>query len=611
MATTNVNCNEIKKKIEDCKQAEAMTDNNDENKGHLMRNKSVNSENESNNSHSEGEDTKKDSSEQNFGSYDSVVLEREEGDGQESVTAKRVDDDEDKKNPQYIPKRGTFYEHDDRTLEDSDEKEEGSEKSEKQIKKNVWLEKKERWGHDRFNVQEQLPKSRSELVAIYGYDIRNEDGPPKARRRRRYGRGPNKYTRTWEDEDAYKPTKPVKIVKPKTKKKEGGQEEVSNGKDTNAELPVKEQVTAEEVKNQRASLNSENKVLSSTTAKHKEVAKSHDSSIDHPSSRNHEKIGTGRVLKSKPEVPKEIKDSDYKGFTKSRQFRNSKIEQKVIPTSQKGEIQKHLTSREDGTEDVQKNLEQLNFQEQQQPKVNKVNNLRQNSIPPRLQGEQKGSKRYSSLRQRSLPETAVPTFNQAVNYYTTEYNQPSQPTQQPPLLQQPATVTQIPPPPLPNMTQQVQIPTSSILQASPQFVAPFPQAPPGFLPPAVAPAPFIPQQSPIINYVPGQAAFQQPAPYQTYPHQQFNAVNQAAELYQCQGGTTYYSTQNQHIAQRIVPQKRPKAAIPILPPPPQEHHMHGRPNNFQDILLQGDEMYETVITESSNNYEDNIVYVHQ
>lgn len=48
----------------------------------------------------------------------SVILEREEGDGQESVPARKVDDDEDKKNPQYIPKRGTFYEHDDRTADD-------------------------------------------------------------------------------------------------------------------------------------------------------------------------------------------------------------------------------------------------------------------------------------------------------------------------------------------------------------------------------------------------------------------------------------------------------------------------------------------------------------
>ena len=44
---------------------------------------------------------------------------------------------------------------------------------------------------------------RDELVEAYGYDIRGEDNAPRARRRRRYGRGPNKYTRNWEDEDAY------------------------------------------------------------------------------------------------------------------------------------------------------------------------------------------------------------------------------------------------------------------------------------------------------------------------------------------------------------------------------------------------------------------------
>lgn len=59
--------------------------------------------------------------------------------------------------------------------------------AEKETKKKVWQDKKERWSHDRYNDNEQAPKSRSELIAIYGYDIRNEDGPPRARRRRRYG----------------------------------------------------------------------------------------------------------------------------------------------------------------------------------------------------------------------------------------------------------------------------------------------------------------------------------------------------------------------------------------------------------------------------------------
>ena len=36
-----------------------------------------------------------------------------DGDEKESVQ----DDDEDKKNPQYIPKKGMFYEHDNRYLQ--------------------------------------------------------------------------------------------------------------------------------------------------------------------------------------------------------------------------------------------------------------------------------------------------------------------------------------------------------------------------------------------------------------------------------------------------------------------------------------------------------------
>lgn len=59
------------------------------------------------------------------------------------------------------------------------------------------------WGHDMYREEEQAPKTSEELVGIYGYDIRSEEMPPRARRRRRYGRGPNKYVRNWEDEDAY------------------------------------------------------------------------------------------------------------------------------------------------------------------------------------------------------------------------------------------------------------------------------------------------------------------------------------------------------------------------------------------------------------------------
>ena len=151
-------------------------------------------------------------------------VERQEGDGEETPSSPTtLDDDEDKKNPAYIPKRGMFYEHDDR-IDPADEEEEVKEEEkekEKDKKKKVWkADASEKWGHDKFMEMEQTPKNEEELVAAYGYDIRNEDAAPRARRRRRYGRGPNKYTRSWKDEDAYvKPaTAKVVPVKPKTGK---------------------------------------------------------------------------------------------------------------------------------------------------------------------------------------------------------------------------------------------------------------------------------------------------------------------------------------------------------------------------------------------------------
>ena len=133
---------------------------------------------------------------------EALTEERGAGDGEEEN--KKVDDDEDRRNPQYIPKKGMFYEHDDRI--DSAEEAENAEKAaaETADKKRVpRSENVEKWGHDKFLEREQQPKSKDELVNTYGYDIRNEDSAPRARRRRRYGRGPNKYTRKWEDEDAY------------------------------------------------------------------------------------------------------------------------------------------------------------------------------------------------------------------------------------------------------------------------------------------------------------------------------------------------------------------------------------------------------------------------
>ncbi|XP_038564855.1 LOW QUALITY PROTEIN: protein CASC3-like [Micropterus salmoides] len=104
--------------------------------------------------------------------------ERQSGDGQESTDdpetkdggkpGQKLDDDEDRKNPAYIPRKGLFFEHDVRGHTQEEERPKGRNRK-------LWKDEG-RWEHDRFREEEQAPKSREELIAIYGYDIRNGGG---------------------------------------------------------------------------------------------------------------------------------------------------------------------------------------------------------------------------------------------------------------------------------------------------------------------------------------------------------------------------------------------------------------------------------------------------
>uniref|UniRef100_A0A7N6A6I3 Protein CASC3 n=1 Tax=Anabas testudineus TaxID=64144 RepID=A0A7N6A6I3_ANATE len=101
--------------------------------------------------------------------------ERQSGDGQESTddpetkaggkSGQQLDDDEDRKNPAYIPRKGLFFEHDVRGHAQEEERPKGRNRK-------LWKDEG-RWEHDKFREEEQAPKSREELIAIYGYDIRN------------------------------------------------------------------------------------------------------------------------------------------------------------------------------------------------------------------------------------------------------------------------------------------------------------------------------------------------------------------------------------------------------------------------------------------------------
>ncbi|ELT97736.1 hypothetical protein CAPTEDRAFT_226679 [Capitella teleta] len=125
------------------------------------------------------------------GGQEEWLEERQRGDGQEQPAAEteNVDDDEDSKNPAYIPRRGAFYEHDNRLGEEEEcggergeeaETEEGEEGGDGiKSKKQLWTESK-KWDHDRYSEEQQQPKSREEIISIYGYDIRAHSEPPEA-----------------------------------------------------------------------------------------------------------------------------------------------------------------------------------------------------------------------------------------------------------------------------------------------------------------------------------------------------------------------------------------------------------------------------------------------
>ncbi|XP_061085444.1 protein CASC3 [Conger conger] len=131
--------------------------------------------------------------------------ERQSGDGQESTddpenksdskAGKKLDDDEDRKNPAYIPRKGLFFEHDVRgQAHEEDIRPKGRHRK-------LWKDEG-RWEHDKFREDEQAPKSREELIAMYGYDIRNANGPcdgrPFRSRKPRYSSSPGREKR-WRD----------------------------------------------------------------------------------------------------------------------------------------------------------------------------------------------------------------------------------------------------------------------------------------------------------------------------------------------------------------------------------------------------------------------------
>ncbi|KAH6948181.1 hypothetical protein HPB50_023131 [Hyalomma asiaticum] len=122
------------------------------------------------------------------------------------IEDKALDFDEDKECPQYVPRKGRFYQHDDRGVggKNGYEMLKAKREDDKRLRKQKrpWHDEGV-WCHDMYHEEEQGPKTSAELVSIYGYDIRTETLPPSDRRQRHCAHDPYKCQSYWEDEEAY------------------------------------------------------------------------------------------------------------------------------------------------------------------------------------------------------------------------------------------------------------------------------------------------------------------------------------------------------------------------------------------------------------------------
>uniref|UniRef100_A0A224YQ51 Protein CASC3 n=1 Tax=Rhipicephalus zambeziensis TaxID=60191 RepID=A0A224YQ51_9ACAR len=529
---------------------------------------------------------------------DCLKGERQQGDGEESVDPsdlqdKVLDFDEDKRNPQYIPKKGAFYQHDDRMVGDEDSSEVPEEKNEddkgSRRQKKLWHDEGV-WGHDMYREEEQGPKTSAELVSTYGYDIRTELMPPRARRRRRYGRGPNKYQRNWEDEEAYTPRSGSgRGGGARGGRRTRGGSHIGNppfhdedfpdlhSKPSNSDNTATVQQDRAEVKPSArpAGFKGSDSTGSSSSQQEEWDHTVKGSGMTHRGWGKRPSQPSRRVPDVLPRQQDcEVKENASSGHRVSRPAPRSPVKAveapQISPSSSRSRAMRHLLTEHERSKRDYEALEKFAAKGELQD-GDKADLKRSTAATVTPRGGPVGStesaakpRRYSSLRQRPLAEAAP--------YTETAVVAPQLPNTQAPL-------------PTPNQPQ------PAILTAA-HFQAPYTPYPDGYMlpppgqPPAVMPTPnqpppvmaapspltssFLPPPTGIVSFPP-----QYPPPY-TFPAQYAAPAPAAAPATQTQaqkppyyhGDIIYYNTQSQQQhKQRPTPPRRPKAAIPIVPPP--------------------------------------------
>ncbi|KAF4012580.1 hypothetical protein G4228_003080 [Cervus hanglu yarkandensis] len=522
-----------------------------------------------------------------------VTGERQSGDGQESTEPvenkvgkkgpKHLDDDEDRKNPAYIPRKGLFFEHD---LRGQTQEEEVRPKGRQ---RKLWKDEG-RWEHDKFREDEQAPKSRQELIALYGYDIRSAHNPddikPRRIRKPRFGSPPQRDP-NWIGERPSKSHRHQGLggtLPPRTfiNRNAAGTGRMSAPRNYSRSGGFREGRTGfrpVEAGGQHAGRSGETvKHETSYRSRHLEQTPVRDPSPE----ADVQVLGSPEKEEVAPEIPNPAPDTappapdrpvEKKSYSRARRTRikagdAGKVAEEVPPPpegqtpappvpeatsptpAKTGNWEAPVDSTTGGLE---QDVAQLNITEQNwspgQPSFLQSRDLRgmPNHIhmgagpPPQFNrmeemGVQGGrAKRYSSQRQRPVPEPPAPPVHISImegHYYDPRLHphQTPAPLPNPGLYPPPVSMSPGQPPP-----QQLLAPTYFSAPGVMNFGNPsYPYAP-GALPP--------------------------PPPPHLYPNTQAPS--------QVYGGVTYYNPAQQQVQPKPSPPRRTPQPVTIKPPPPE------------------------------------------
>ncbi|XP_078501816.1 protein CASC3 isoform X3 [Lissotriton helveticus] len=563
-----------------------------------------------------------------------ITDERQSGDGQESTEndenkatkkSQKLDDDEDRKNPAYIPRKGLFFEHDLRgQIQEEEVRPKGRQRK-------LWKDEG-RWEHDKFREDEQAPKSRDELITMYGYDIRctrnPEDIRPRRMRKPRF-ETPKSRDQGWSEENLERPPPRYPDQNHDLPPQRAFNHRFSSGRippsrsfpRTNSYKETRQHYRAFDDGHERPKPQS-NYYRARSCEYQPDREPSPEPAVTQTERGSLDKTEEITVESPSPtadttEAPSpQDKPVEKKSYSRVRRTRVKGVETgkppeepapqeplppppvevvtpppAVKPESWEAPVESNLSG-------LEQEMSQMNVAEQSwtpgQPQYLQPrdlhgipNHIHMGGGPPQFNrleemGVQSGrAKRYSSQRQRPIPEPAPMHISIMERHYydplpfqgpiyTHGETQAPLPPQgmivQPEMhLPHPGLHPHQSAPPLTNPGLYPPSVSLSPGQPPPQQLLP----PPYFSPPGV-----MNYGTPSYPYAPG--ALQGPPPPPPPPHLYPNPQAQS----QVYGGVTYYNTVHQQVQPKLSPPRRTSHPVTIKPPPPEKQYVEA--NNIGD-----------------------------